>query len=322
MKRGILFQVKNLSVGYFENIIAKDISFNLFPGEIVSLMGPNGSGKSTLLKTLSGLLPLIKGDILLLGKNIKSYSKKDLSKMISLVLTERPPLQYLSVKEVIALGRYPHTSFWGTLKKEDSDYIDDTISLLKLDSLKDRFFEELSDGQKQKVLIARAVVQDTPLIFLDEPTSFLDIPGKIEFFHFLKIFSKQKKKTIIFSSHDWELCLKYSHTLLFFEKGKSVKMATPEDFLLSKEHHSLLVRENFLPEKIKQSSDVYPNINLQIGDLREKNWVIQALKKRDFFPNKKSFEIKKDGDFTLHSEGKLLIESPTLDKIFEKLEES
>ena len=99
--------------------------------------------------------------------------RKDLSKMISLVLTERPHLQYLSVKEVISLGRYPHTSFWGTLKKEDRELIDDTISILKLDSLKDRFFEELSDGQKQKVLIARAVVQDTPLIFLDEPPELI-----------------------------------------------------------------------------------------------------------------------------------------------------
>ena len=134
MKKEKLFQVKNLSVGYFGNTIAEDISFDLFPGEIISLMGPNGSGKSTLLKTLSGLLPSIKGDILLWGKNIESYSKKDLSKMISLVLTKRPHLQYLSVKEVISLGRYPHTSFWGTLKKEDNDFIDDTISLLKLNS--------------------------------------------------------------------------------------------------------------------------------------------------------------------------------------------
>ena len=322
MKKEPIFQVKNLSIGYLENTISEDINFNLYPGEIFALMGPNGSGKSTLLKALSGLLPPIKGDILLLGKKIENYSKKDLSKMISLVLTERPHLQYLSVKEVISLGRYPHTSFWGTLKKEDRELIDDTISILKLDSLKDRFFEELSDGQKQKVLIARAVVQDTPLIFLDEPTSFLDIPRKSEFFHFLKVFSKEKKKTIVFSSHDWELCLKYSHTLLFFEKGKSVKRATPEDFLISKEHHSLLVREKFLPEKIKESFDVYPNINLNIDNHREKNWVIQALKKRDFFPKKKTFEIKKERDFTLHSEGKLLIESPTLDKIFEKLEES
>ena len=322
-----MIQIKNLSIGYKQErknlVLSENINFDLSSGEILSIMGPNGCGKSTFLKTLSGLLSPLGGHIIIKGKTLKNYTPKELSQKMSLVLTQRPPLQNFTVKEVISLGRYPYTSFWGTLKKEDHHIIEQTISLLELGTLANKTFEELSDGQKQKVFIARSVVQDTPLILLDEPTSFLDIPRKNEFFNLLLKLSKEKKKTIIFSSHDWDLSLKYSHSLLFFGKGKKVIKATPEDFLLSREHYNLLNEEKFLTKNANTKDPLIQEHMLKIEDPQENQLVSQALHKRGHFIFKNGVEIikEKNKEFVLSYKHTVLERTPTLSNLFEKLEE-
>ena len=220
-KKNILV-IDNLTVGYQEKnkikIIANNISLNIKRGSFVAIIGKNGIGKSTLLKTISKVLKQLNGSITINGKNINEYSYRELAKTISLVLTERLPESQLTVLELIALGRQPHTNWIDTLSKIDIEKIEWAIKETNLEKLRDNRIDELSDGQLQRVLIARALAQDTEIIILDEPTAHLDMHQTIKIFELLKKLTHKTEKTIIISSHEINLAIKTCDQLTILSK--------------------------------------------------------------------------------------------------------
>lgn len=222
--------LKDLSIGYRGKngmrLVADSINATIRQGELTCLLGANGVGKSTLLRTLSAFQPKFGGEILIVGKEIETYSDKDLSRVIGVVLTEKPDIRNMSVRELVALGRSPYTGFWGTLRNEDWQVVDEAIDAVRIGNLRERMIHTLSDGERQKVMIAKALAQQTPVILLDEPTAFLDFPSKVEMMQLLRRLAIQAQKTIFLSTHDFELALQVADTLWLMETGTSTSAGT------------------------------------------------------------------------------------------------
>jgi len=229
-------QIRNLSIGYpgknDVKVVARDITATIYSGELTCLLGANGVGKSTLLRTLSAFQPKLGGEIYIQGKDISQYSDKQLSRVISVVLTEKPDIRNMTVTELVGLGRSPYTGFWGTLASEDKEVVNRSISLVGIEHLKDRMIQTLSDGERQKVMIAKALAQETPVIYLDEPTAFLDYPSKVEMMQLLYRLSRETDKTIFLSTHDLELALQIADKLWLMDRQKGVMTGAPEDLSL------------------------------------------------------------------------------------------
>ncbi len=215
-----ILKTYSLSIGYENKTVVSDINVTLNEGDIIALVGPNGAGKSTLFKTFSTHIRPVGGKIELFGKDLMTYSPKERAKLLGIVLTERPDDMFLKVFDVVAAGRYPYTGMFGKLTEKDENEIKVSLELVGIKHLIDRVFNTLSDGEKQKVMIAKAIAQNTPVIMLDEPTAFLDYPSKIELFSLLKKLAKEQKKAILFSSHDLELLFRYTDNLWIIAKNK------------------------------------------------------------------------------------------------------
>ena len=242
-------QIKNLDIGYTTKhgvkTVAKGINGTLHSGELTCLLGANGVGKSTLLRTLSAFQPKISGEVLFTvyslqftddysdgaeglaskstvnKKDVSSFTDKELSKLIGVVLTEKPDIRNMTVRELVALGRSPYTGFWGTCSKEDLSIVDESIDMVGISPLARRPVHTLSDGERQKVMIAKALAQQTPVIFLDEPTAFLDYPSKVEVLLLLRRICQQAGKTILLSTHDVELALQLADIIWLMEKQET-----------------------------------------------------------------------------------------------------
>lgn len=207
--------LSHLSVGYkVGHAVVSDINLTLQSGKLASLIGANGVGKSTLLKTLTGFLPKLEGSLLLDGKDICEFSQRALARQISIVLTQKPEVQNLTVEEIVGLGRSPYTGFFGKLHANDQQIVDESITAVGIEKLKNRMIQTLSDGERQKVMIAKALAQQTPVIFLDEPTAFLDFSSKVETFQLLQRMAHEMGKLVLLSTHDLELAVRFSDTLL------------------------------------------------------------------------------------------------------------
>lgn len=207
--------LSHLSVGYkIGHAVVSDINLTLQSGKLASLIGANGVGKSTLLKTLTGFLPKLEGSLLLDGKDISEFSQRALARQISIVLTQKPDVQNLTVEEIVGLGRSPYTGFFGKLHANDQQIVDESITAVGIEKLKNRMIQTLSDGERQKVMIAKALAQQTPIIFLDEPTAFLDFSSKVETFQLLQRMAHEMGKLVLLSTHDLELAVRFSDTLL------------------------------------------------------------------------------------------------------------
>ena len=242
-----VLRTKDLHIGYKDKAILPPINVSLDEGNLIALIGPNGAGKSTLFKTLTAHIKPISGSIELMGKDLSEYSSKEKAMLIGLVLTERPDDMFLKVYDVVASGRCPYTNFFGKIEKEDENIIQESLEIVGINHLKDRYFNTLSDGEKQKVMIAKTLAQNTPIIFMDEPTAFIDYPSKIELFSLMKMLSKERNKTIIFSSHDLELLLRYTDDIWMISKGKELVSAKKDNLL-----ESGILKEYFnLKEDIK-----------------------------------------------------------------------
>lgn len=208
----------NLSIGYKSKkgvtAIAENLNLNLNSGKLIALIGANGIGKSTLLRTITGIQSPLAGSVFLNDKKISDYKPLDLAQNLSLVLTEKLPPSNLSVFELVALGRQPYTNWVGTLTSEDIVKVNEALALTQIEHLALKRHFEISDGQLQKVLIARALAQDTPLIILDEPTTHLDLLHKVSLFKLLKKLTKETQKCILFSTHDIDLAIQLSDEMI------------------------------------------------------------------------------------------------------------
>ena len=243
-------ELKNLSIGYLtknnRKTVASDINADIFSGELTCLLGANGIGKSTLLRTLSAFQPKLDGEIYIDGKEIETYSEKQLSTLIGVVLTEKCDIKNMSARELIGLGRSPYTGFWGTLSDTDKAIVDKAVSMVKIEDLASRMVHTLSDGERQKVMIAKALAQETPIIFLDEPTAFLDFPSKVEIMQLLHRLSRQTNKTIFLSTHDLELALQIADKIWLIDKQSGINIGTPEDLSLSGHLTSFFARKGII----------------------------------------------------------------------------
>jgi len=205
-----LINISNLTIGYQKCAIINDISAVAMPNEMICIIGRNGQGKSTLIKTLCKLLSPISGSVAINENDLFKLNDNEFSKLISVVLTSKISIYNTSVKEFVAYGRYPHTNWIGKLTDNDQAIIDNAITLCDINHLINRDFDSLSDGEKQKVNIARAIAQQTPIIILDEPTAHLDLVNNIEIFKLLQRLAHQHHKTILFSTHYIEMALQLS----------------------------------------------------------------------------------------------------------------
>lgn len=221
-----MIDIKHLEIGYQNKgqykSVFKDINLGFDSGDLVGVIGDNGVGKSTFLKTITGILNPLSGEIKINNKNINHYNGQELAKTLSIVVTEKIGGFNLTVWDVVATGRIPYINIFGKLSREDENIIVNALEQLHLLPLKHKLIDELSDGQRQKVMIAKSLAQQTPIIVLDEPTAFLDHTSKHHLFKILKQLCNEQSKLIIVSSHDLELMKTYINKSLKMEEGNNI----------------------------------------------------------------------------------------------------
>ncbi|MBN2746092.1 MAG: ABC transporter ATP-binding protein [Bacteroidales bacterium] len=218
-----ILTTNDLQIGYQGKVLCSSINVQLPPAKMVALMGVNGSGKSTFMRTLTGLSKSLTGTVKIEGKEIQKYSREDLSRLLAVVLTDHINAPEMTVKELVGYGRYPHTGWFGRLRIEDLKIVKEALDLVGMTEFESRHLYTLSDGELQRTLIARAIAQETKLIFLDEPASHLDIPNKAMIINLLKRLTVEKGITIIYSSHDMGMVKKYADLIWLFDENGNLQ---------------------------------------------------------------------------------------------------
>ena len=284
-----LLKCNDLSIGYGEGkkkrIIQGHLSLKLFTGELVCLLGPNGVGKSTLLRTLCGLQPALSGQIFLEGKALQSFSRHDLSLKVSTVLTDQVIVEHMQVYDLVAMGRYPHTGYFGRTTVLDREIIDESIELVGIEALKDRFLDELSDGERQKVMIARALAQETPFIILDEPMAFLDFPSKLDLIRILRKLVEDHGKGILLTTHDLNISIQSADWIWLIGDKQRIKKGVPEDLILRGDFATFFdkgdIRFDNTTGEFRMVTTQMKKVYLS-GDGSNANWVKKALQRKGY----------------------------------------
>lgn len=305
--KNIVLETKRLTTGYLESknrkkVVSLDLHLSIRNGELIALLGPNGSGKSTLMKTLAGLQKPLSGDVVIADKKLSVLKAKELAFLISLVLTERIDVINLKVWDVVSVGRYPYMGFMGNPSQRDKEIITQALADCGLIGFQNRLFSELSDGEKQKVMIARALSQDTPLIILDEPTAHLDLPNRIDLMRMLYTLSKKTGNSILISTHELDLAMQWADTIWLMDNTGKVDVGCSEDLVLDKKFSKVF-------------DSAYAAFDLQKGIFQMKEqpiaivdvspdsipeiWLIRALERRGFSIGKDGAiaKIRYDGGF-------------------------
>jgi len=331
-------KIENLATGYRSGkkadvILQQGMNATLETGHLVCVLGPNGAGKSTLLKTLAGFLHPLSGDVYFGDDSLNTLDLKKLSRLVSVVLTDRFSDLYLTAFDVVRMGRFPYASFFGRMGATDLSLINQTMDKLDVGSLKEKLFYNLSDGERQKVLIARALVQDTPFLFLDEPVAFIDSPGRIEIMELLSGLAHQQEKAILMTTHDMETGLRYADTLWLMHRGKPLATGIPEDMVLQGKVSEYFQRPglHFDVEKGRFRAESKPLQNRRIIFIKdgspEAAWMANALERKGFVvvetegvPENGIFVEYGRGSFRLYWDTKLVGEVQRIAGVLEKLE--
>ncbi len=244
----ISIELKNLTTGYKvkggEKVIAQGLNATLNSGEMVCLLGPNGAGKSTLLRTLGGFQPALGGMVTMMGRDLKNFQSKELARVVSVVLTDNSGIKNMTAEEVVAMGRAPYTGFWGKLAQKDKDVVKKCMNWVGIEPLAQRPMQTLSDGERQKVMIAKSIAQETPIILLDEPTAYLDYPSKIAMMLLLHRLAKALKKTIFMSTHDLEHALQVADQVWLLDPTLGLTAGLPEDLSIDGSIERYFAKEN------------------------------------------------------------------------------
>lgn len=215
-----ILKTNNLAIGYGKKVIVDNISIEIEKGKITSCIGPNGSGKSTLLKVLSGLMTAVSGEVFIENKSLSELSDMDKARIIAVMMTGYSKTEFMSCQEVVSLGRYPYTGRFGILSREDVKHVNEAMTLVGVEDLRDRDFMKLSDGQRQRVLLARAICQQPKLLIMDEPTTYLDISYKLELLSILRKLVDDIGLTVLMSVHDLELAKRISDNVIYVSDNK------------------------------------------------------------------------------------------------------
>lgn len=245
---GCALQGEGLSIGYLhgtrgKTVIAENLDLKLFHGEVVCLVGPNGAGKSTLLRSLTGLQTPLSGKVTIDGTDILELDIKARARKISVVLTERVNAGILPVFDLVALGRHPHTDWTGHLSDKDLSAINRALISVGAADLRDRNVNELSDGERQKIMIARALAQEPAIIVLDEPTAFLDLPRRVEILGLLKKLTRSTNRAILLSTHDLDLAIRAADRIWLMDSAGAIHSGAPEDLVLGGELETVFAGE-------------------------------------------------------------------------------
>lgn len=286
-----LLLAKDLVIGYkssgdLRRQVAGPFALEMHAGQLICLLGPNGCGKSTLLRTIAGLQPVLKGEIELDGKILSDLQPAHIAKIISLVLTDNVRSGNLDVYTLIALGRYPHTGWLGIMSKKDREIIDLAISSTHTESFLERKLDSLSDGECQKVMLARALAQDTPLIILDEPTAHLDLPSRIQLMRLLHKLAKEMNKAILISTHELDLALQAADQIWLMSDGH-LTTGLPEELVLNGAFQKAFDKDGILFDTATGTFNLYhggasKNEITLVGDSTAAFWTKRALIRKGF----------------------------------------
>lgn len=225
----MLLQTDNLTVGYDDKAVIENICMQIHQGEIVTLIGANGSGKSTVLKTIAGYLEKISGNIFFMEKELDNLSRKEKAEKFSVMLTEKIRTELMTCREVVETGRYPYTDYFGRLSETDRQAVDEAIQLVHMEDFVEKDFSQISDGQRQRVLLAKAICQQPDILILDEPTSYLDIHHKIRFLEVIRKLATEKQMAVLISMHELDFAEKISDYTVAVKDGKVVHYGRPCD---------------------------------------------------------------------------------------------
>ncbi len=282
-----ILHTANLSVGYKGRTVLSSLNLNLNKGQLTCLLGPNGSGKSTLIRTLAGIQKPLLGMVTLQEKSLREVGPKALAKQLSLVLTDRVTPGNLTVYGLVSLGRFPYTTWMGSLTGEDKDVIQWALEITGTMQFANRHIGELSDGEKQKVMIARALAQQTDLIILDEPTAHLDSPNRIEIFHLLRELVSSGHRAILISTHDIDTAIANADKL-WLVANQSISQGAPEDLVLDGRLEKAFTKEGLsFNYSLGRFEKAINNNGLKVlikGSSLSAHWTESALRRAGFQP--------------------------------------
>ena len=264
-EKNIAVQAKGLSIGYNHSkgrkIVQSNVNLNLYNGEVTCLLGLNGAGKSTLIRTLCGFQPPLEGDVLLRGKPLGKYSAGEFAKEVGVVLTEKTNAGGITVYELVGLGRHPYTGFFGTFRDKDHKIIEESMEAVGISHKQHNYVSELSDGERQKAMIAKVLAQECPIIVLDEPTAFLDVTARIDTMVLLRKLAKEQGKAIVLSTHDIDSAIGMADNLWLLSKGKHVRSGAPEDLIMDGTIGEFFSKENIVfDQSTGKLSSVLPKV--------------------------------------------------------------
>lgn len=273
-----------LSIGYQtrqgRRVVQADLNLQLRPGELAGLIGPNGSGKSTLMRTLAGLQPPLAGRVEVAGRNLHDLPQREVARLIALVLTDRVEVDNATVRDIVTLGRYPHTRWWGGTSEADRQAVDEAIDRVHLADKSDRPLDELSDGERQRVLIARALAQDTPIILLDEPTAHLDLPNRVETMLLLHRLAQQTHKAILLSTHELDLALQAADRMWLLSADGGMTCGVPEDLVLDGSFGRVFASPNYFFNPANGNFSMNYSLHRRVsveGEGSRLYWTLRAL---------------------------------------------
>jgi iron complex transport system ATP-binding protein len=285
-----VLQTQDLRIGYKSKrgskaVVAEDIHTELHAGELICLLGPNGSGKSTLIKTLAGMLPALDGRIALFGDQIAGLTSKEIARRLSTVLTDRVTTGNLTVYTMVAFGRSPYTGWLGTLSPKDEEVVRWAIESTGLREFVHRDVSRLSDGERQKVMIARALAQDTAVILLDEPTAHLDLPNRVEIISLLRKLARDTGKGILMSTHELDLALKAADRIWLMNRDRKLLTGVPEDLVLDGTFERVFEQDSFDFDRATGSFNLHrpqgPRVSVG-GDTVSAFWTVRALEREGY----------------------------------------
>jgi len=288
-----------LSIGYskngIQNIVQSDLDLKLISGEMVCLIGPNGTGKSTLLRTLSGLQKPLSGKIQIDKQDLLKLTHTDKAVLIALVLTEKVDVDNATVYDIVSFGRHPYSNWWGNISKNDITSINEAIDLVHLNHKKRSYLSELSDGELQRVMIAKALAQDTPIIMLDEPTAHLDLPNRVEIMLLLHKLAHTTGKAIVLSTHELDMALQAADRIWLMTNDKGIECGVPEDLVLNGHFNNAFQSKAFVFNSANGNFSMNYPMTRKVwvtGDKTRMYWTFRALARAGYM-------VVPEADFTI-----------------------
>jgi len=284
-----ILSANKLTIGYTKkaktDVIQSDLQLELRAGELVCLIGPNGSGKSTLLRTLAGLQKSLSGETLINNLNISKISLNEKARLIALVLTDKVEIENATVKDIVSFGRHPYSSWWGG-SSEDDTFVREAIEMVHLEHKKDALLNELSDGERQRVMIAKALAQDTSIIMLDEPTAHLDLPNRVEIMLLLHRLAHKTGKAILLSTHELDLALQAADRIWLMSANKEgVESGVPEDLVFNGSFNRTFESKSYFFNAANGNFSMNYPLTKKVwvaGDKTRMYWTLRALARAGF----------------------------------------